>query len=525
MPKNPPQDLNPARELRLILGDQLNANHPWFSDGNDEVLYVLCELRSETDYAPHHVQKVVAFFAAMRAFAEERVADGHRVHVVTLDDPLNTGNFDSEIVRLRNATGADRLQWQLPDEWRLDQLLADIGRAWRADGGEAMSTDSAHFLTERTDLAQHFKGKKTFLMESFYRMMRRKHNVLMDDHGQPAGGQWNYDATNRKKLPKGHVPPAPLRFDRDVSPIVAILERAGVQTTGRIRPGDFAWPVTRAECLALLNTFVEDLLPRFGDFQDAMTLDSWSVYHSRLSFGLNAKLISPREVIAAVEARWRVDPQHADITQVEGFIRQILGWREYMRGIYWAKMPEYAELNFFGHDRPLPGWFWTGDTRMACLRHAIGQTLEHAYAHHIQRLMVTGNFALLAGVDPDAVDAWYLGVYIDAVEWVEITNTRGMSQFADGGIVGTKPYVASANYMKKMGPYCAGCKYKASEKTGPDSCPFNSLYWHFYDRNRDLLAKNPRIGMAYRTWDKMTPEKRAAILETATHHLNNLESL
>ena len=251
----------------------------------------------------------------------------------------------------------------------------------------------------------------------------------------------------------------------------------------------------------------------FGDFQDALTEDSWTVYHSRLSFAMNVKMLSPREVIEAVERKWREAPDHASIAQVEGFIRQILGWREYMRGVYWAHMPEYAEKNFFQHDRPLPGWFWTGETGMRCLQHAITQTLDHAYAHHIQRLMVTGNFALLAGIDPDEVDGWYLGVYIDAIEWVEITNTRGMSQFADGGIVGTKPYVSSANYMHKMGPHCAGCRYNRQGKTEDDACPFNSLYWHFHARNRHLLEKNPRIGMVYRTWDKMDPAKQQALLD------------
>jgi deoxyribodipyrimidine photolyase-related protein len=362
-------------------------------------------------------------------------------------------------------------------------------------------------------------------MESFYRMMRRKFNVLMEPGDSPSGGEWNYDATNRKKLPKGHVPPHPMLFDRDAKEVVDMLTEQGVQTVGEIDARSLGWPVTRTECLTLLDHFIAELLPRFGDFQDAMTLDSWAVYHSRLSFGMNVKLISPWEVIQAIEACWRENPDHADITQIEGFIRQILGWREYMRGIYWAKMPDYAQLNFFGHERKLPHWFWTGETNMACLRHAIRQTLDHAYAHHIQRLMVTGNFALLAGIHPDEVDAWYLGVYIDAIEWVEMPNARGMSQFADGGIVGTKPYVASANYMKKMGPYCSGCRYQAKEKTGPDSCPFNSLYWQFYDRNRDKLVRNPRIGMAYRTWDKMDAQKRAEILETAANHLENLESL
>lgn len=520
------ENVQQVRQVRLILGDQLNAHHSWFAGGpNPDHLYLMMEVRSETDYARHHVQKVLAFFAAMRLFSEELRASGHRVRYISLDDPANDQSIVGNIDRCLVETTAREVAWMLPDEWRVDEHLREAAERWRSRGLHVEIADTEHFLTGREDLAVHFKGKKTFLMESFYRMMRRKHEVLLEPDGEPTGGAWNFDATNRKKLPKGHVPPHPLLFDRDVTELADMIVNAGVETVGQVDARHFSWPVTRAEGLQLLKSFTEELLPHFGDFQDAMTTESWAVYHSRLSFSMNAKLISPFEVITAVEHKFREAPGHADVTQVEGFIRQILGWREYMRGIYWAKMPGYADLNYFGHEGRMPGWFWSGKTHMACLKHAIGQTLQHAYAHHIQRLMVTGNFALLAGIHPDEVDAWYLGVYIDALEWVEITNTRGMSQFADGGIVGTKPYVASANYMKKMGPYCKGCRYKENEKTGPNSCPLNSLYWHFYDRHREKLARNPRIGMAYRTWDKMAPEKRAEILETASHHLENLEKL
>jgi deoxyribodipyrimidine photolyase-related protein len=256
-----------------------------------------------------------------------------------------------------------------------------------------------------------------------------------------------------------------------------------------------------------------------------MKKGEWSLYHARLSFGLNSKLIDPLEVIREVEDRWRADPKGVPLAAVEGFIRQILGWREYMRGVYWAKMPEYASLNYFGHSRKLPSWFWTGETKMQCLSQAVNQSLDYAYAHHIQRLMVTGNFALLAGIDPDEVDAWYLGVYIDAIEWVEITNTRGMSQYADGGLVGTKPYVSSANYIDKMSDYCQGCHYDKKKKVGDKACPFNSLYWNFYERHRDKLEDNPRIGFVYPTLNKMKGETRAEILEQAQKYLKNLETL
>ena len=522
----PATKLQSARTLRLLLGDQLNADHSWWQEAPGDVVTVLMESRQETDYARHHVQKVVAFFLAMRSFATERIAEGHNLHYLPIDAPTANRPMMDVLRELVQASGATEVRFQAPDEWRLDELFRSAMNTWPSELGVSVCMDNTeHFLTDRNDLAEHFKGKKQYLMESFYRMMRRRHDVLLDSAGQPEGGKWNYDANNRKKLPKGHVPPAPRLWERDVTDLLADLETAGVKTVGRVDAARFGWPVTRDEGLALLDIFVEELLPRFGDFQDALTEDSWTVYHSRLSFAMNVKLLHPREVIAAVEQKWRTDPNHASIEQAEGFIRQILGWREYMRGVYWAHMPEYANMNFFQHERKLPAWFWTGETGMRCLQHAIGQTLDHAYAHHIQRLMVTGNFALLAGIDPDEVDQWYLGVYIDAIEWVEMTNTRGMSQFADGGIVGTKPYVSSANYMHKMGPHCASCKYKRQSKTEDDACPFNSLYWHFHARNRDLLERNPRIGMVYRTWDKMPPAQQQALLDRGDSVLANLEHL
>ncbi|NVJ46898.1 MAG: hypothetical protein HWE07_07210 [Cytophagia bacterium] len=269
---------------------------------------------------------------------------------------------------------------------------------------------------------------------------------------------------------------------------------------------------------------MKECLPYFGAYQDAMTTKGWSLFHSRLSFAMNVKLISPQEVIQRTEETWQ-ENQEIPLSAVEGFIRQILGWREYMRGIYWKFMPGYAKENFFQNDRKLPGWFWSGKTKMKCLSHAIGQSLDYAYAHHIQRLMVTGNFALLAGIHPDEVDQWYLGIYIDAVEWVEITNTRGMSQFADGGIVATKPYVSSANYLHKMSHYCSGCSYDHKKKLGEKACPFNSLYWDFLERNRGSLQKNPRMGMIYRVWDKNSAENKKQIIEQAASYLERIEEL
>ena len=279
------------------------------------------------------------------------------------------------------------------------------------------------------------------------------------------------------------------------------------------------------QSLELLAFFIEECLPFFGTFEDAMTVNAWSVYHSRLSFALNIKMLSPREVIDKAIDAWKMNPDKISYNQIEGFVRQILGWREFMRGVYWQHMPEYSQLNFFGHDKKLPNWFWTGETKMNCLKHAIGQSLEKAYAHHIQRLMVTGNFMLLAGIDPDEIDRWYLGIYIDALDWVEVTNTRGMSQFADGGIVGTKPYVSSAAYIDKMSDYCSGCFYSKSVKVGEKACPFNSLYWHFYERHESKLAKNPRIGMMYNVWKKMDNDNRTALLAQAEYYLKHIEEL
>ena len=513
-----------AREVRWVLGDQLHAGHSWFQGEPDEgVVVVLAEMRSETDYALHHVRKVVAFFAAMRAFAEGLAGRGHRVEYLRIGDANNRQGLTANVEEVVRATGAQVFRYQTPDEWRLDAEFAALAASLKARGIAVEAEDTEHFLTGREDFGRHFAGKKVFILEGYYRALRKRYGVLLDGSGGPEGGEWNYDADNRKPLPKGHVAPAPQAFPRDVSGLLAEIEAAGVKTCGTC--GVFDVPVTRQEGLALLADFVARALPRFGPFQDALGGEGVWLYHSGLSFVLNAKLLHPLEVIQAVEAAWRAEPDRVPLVSAEGFIRQILGWREYVRGHYWTHMPGYATKNFFGHDRALPEWFWTGRTRMACVRTALDATLQHSYAHHIQRLMVTGNFMLLAGIDPDAVDAWYLGVYIDAVEWVEMPNARGMSQYADGGLVGTKPYVSSANYLRKMGAPCAGCAYRADERTGPRSCPFNSLYWDFHARNRSLLERNPRIGMVYRTWDRMAAADRAALLETAAAHLNNIETL
>lgn len=507
--------------LRLILGDQLNIRHSWFTRPSRDVLFVMMEMRQETDYARHHMQKVAAFFAAMRAFAAALEDTGHRVRYLRLDDAENRQELPANLARIAEDTGAERIEYMLPDEYRLDRQLRDFAAS---TSFPCTAVDSEHFLTERDELERMFAGKKQYLMERFYREMRRTHDVLMED-GEPAGGRWNFDRENRKRWNGEVEPPGGTNLRNDVRDIVSMLSNAGVQTTGHIDAKALPWPVTRTQALKRLSQFIEHALPHFGTWQDAMSAGEPFLFHSLLSFALNIKLLHPMEVIRAAEDAWNEDPERYGLPQVEGFIRQVLGWREYMRGIYWARMPEYAELNALGHDRALPGFYWTAETGMACMHHAIDQSLEHAYAHHIQRLMVTGNFALLAGINPDEVDAWYLGIYIDAIEWVEITNTRGMSQYADGGIVGSKPYVSSANYIRRMSDYCSACRYDHRKRHGENACPFNSLYWHFLERHRGQFSGNPRMAQIYRVFDRMDEEERRATLHQAEHWLARLDIL
>jgi deoxyribodipyrimidine photolyase-related protein len=508
--------------LRLILGDQLNRQHSWLQERQPEVGYVLMELRQETDYVRHHSQKVLGFFAAMRRFAAELRQQGHCVHYFTIDDPANTQTIAGNLRQLIAQAGYAQVAYQLPDEYRLDQQLRGLSAEL---GVPVAAVDTEHFLTQREELATMFAGKQSYRMETFYRHMRRRWGVMLEADGSPAGGRWNYDVENRKKLPEQAQVPAPLVFRHDLRELQATVEAAGIDTFGRASAAEFPWPLDRAEALQLLRYFCQALLPYFGTYQDAMHTTSWATYHARLSFALNTKMLGPKEVIDAVIAAWHERPAAITIAQVEGFVRQILGWREFMRGVYWAHMPEYASRNALGHKGPLPSWYWTGEVKMNCLHHVINQSLDYAYAHHIQRLMVAGNFAMLIGAHPDVVDEWYLGVYIDAIQWVELPNTRGMSQWADGGLVATKPYAASANYMHKMSNYCRHCPYDRKQKTGPNACPFNSLYWHFYHRHAEQLQDNPRIGMAYRQLQKMPPADKAQILAQAERHLEGLEEL
>lgn len=499
------------KTLRLILGDQLNGSHSWFRDTQNDVLYLMAEMHQETDYVVHHIQKVVGFFEAMRQFAEKLQADGHKVRYYRIGDPDNPQNLPDIVREVVHQESVTRFEYLYPDEYRLDAQLTGLCETLSLP---CKACETEHFYTSRTTLADFFEGKKQLLMESFYRMMRKKHGVLMEGK-DPLGGSWNYDARNRKAW-KGS-PPVPAGYfpGKDVSGLVGELQSAGVQTMGSIDPSDFTWTTSREEALKLLNWFCEELLPHFGPYQDAMHTEQKYVFHSRLSFALNTKLISPKEVVETVEAYYHSHPEKVPLSSVEGFIRQILGWREYMRGIYWKEMPGYTGKNALDNRNPLPDFYWTGETHMNCLKHAIGQSLETAYAHHIQRLMITGNFALLTQTDPGEVDRWYLGIYADAVEWVQLPNTRGMSQFADGGIVGTKPYISAANYIHKMSNYCQGCRYDPKKRTGPEACPFNALYWNFLQEKKEKLADNPRMGMMYRLLEQKDPAELQAMRRRA----------
>jgi deoxyribodipyrimidine photolyase-related protein len=524
----------PYRTLRLILGDQLNEQHSWFTahQQHSSTLYVMMEVRSETDYTVHHIQKILGFFVAMRSFAGRLEELGCTVRYYCLDDADNQQSLTANILTLCRLHGVQCFEYQAPDEYRVDEELRLLCSRLAEDGIESRVCDTEHFLSARDEVAALFKGKKTYLLETFYRAMRRKHRILMNPENpqEPLTGRWNYDADNRQKLPIRFNVPPPKVFIRDVSALEAMIRTVGVRTIGSVNPRRFFWACTRSEALELLEHFTTTCLPHFGTYQDAMAREHWSLFHSRLSFVLNLKLISPKEVVERCVEEWEhrctagTTPQEKvaaiSIGQIEGFVRQIIGWREYMRGVYWAQMPEYKTLNYFQHTAALPSWFWTGKTHMACVRHAIEQSLHYGYAHHIQRLMLTGNIALLLGVHPDEVDSWYLGIYIDALEWVEITNTRGMSQFADGGVVGTKPYVSSARYIDKMSNYCSHCGYDRTKRYEADAakrpaCPFNSLYWDFYHRHRALLERNPRIGMMYKTLDRMSKQELRLTLAQA----------
>jgi deoxyribodipyrimidine photolyase-related protein len=490
-------------KLKLILGDQLNLQHSWFKEVDSSEVFVLMEMRQETDYAPHHIQKVVAFFGAMRNFSEVLKQAGHQVHYLALDDKANRQQLEANLNFLIEKFNADGFAYMEPDEYRLDQQLKEYVLGLNIPS-EVVETE--HFMTSRSELTEFFEGKKQLILEFFYRRMRKKFDLLMQ-LDQPEGGQWNFDKNNRKKwkgtpsIPEPFYPKA-----NDLEALKEMIENAGVKTIGSFDKNQFLYPLSRTQALEQLDYFCRYLLVHFGDYQDALHTDEVNLFHSRISFALNAKIIRPLEVVQTVITYYREHSDDIELSQVEGFVRQIIGWREYMRGIYWKEMPVYASMNALENTNPLPEFYWTGKTKMNCLHQSITNSLDNAYAHHIQRLMITGNFALLAQIHPDKVDEWYLGIYADAIQWVQITNTRGMSQWADGGIVATKPYVSAAAYIHKMSNYCDSCQYDKKKRVGEDACPFNSLYWNFLDDKKQFFAKNNRMAMMLRLLEKIPAE-------------------
>jgi deoxyribodipyrimidine photolyase-related protein len=508
------------KKLRLILGDQLNSKHSWFQECDSNTIYVLAEMRQETDYVKHHIQKVVAFFLSMRNFHTALKAAGHCAVYFQITDAENPQDLEKIIALCIEKYKIEKFEYQLPDEYRLDEQLKTICSNLKI---ETESFDSEHFYTTRHELSAFFEGKNLLLMENFYRNMRKKHHILMDG-ATPLGNQWNFDANNRKKY-KGEVPVPPAKnFHTNVSEVVTQIKKAGIITFGNIDTHNFSWPTSREQSLEVLDYFCKNLLKHFGDYEDAMHTDEKFLFHSRLSFALNSKILSPKEVIETVIAFYKENESEISISQVEGFVRQILGWREYIRGIYWKEMPNYAQMNALKNTNKLPDFFWTGKTKMNCMSHAINQSLDEAYAHHIQRLMVIGNFTLLTQIHPDEVDAWYLGVYIDAIEWVEMPNTRGMSQYADGGIIATKPYVSSGSYITKMSNNCAKCHYSVKEKFGDNACPFNTLYWNFLDEKKEYFKGNQRMGMMLSLLNKINPEELYKIKVKANEIIENMDS-
>ncbi|WP_055437086.1 cryptochrome/photolyase family protein [Lacinutrix algicola] len=490
------------KTLRLILGDQLNSKHSWFNGDQSNYVYCFFEMRQETDYVIHHLQKVIGFFAAMREFSKELQTSGCKVVYYNLNAKENTQNLSDNLNQLIKQLDIENFEYQEPDEYRLDEQLVTFCKTLSIKS-KVYSTE--HFYTKRQDLATFFKNKKQWVMESFYRDMRKKHDILIVA-GQPEGGKWNYDKSNRNKWKEKESIPDFKVFKNDVSEIISVIKSEKIETIGHFNSKYFEYPINRKQALEQLKYFCEHLLIHFGDYQDAMHTEQVYLFHSRLSFAMNCKIISPKAIVKTVLNYWTKHGESINISQVEGFIRQIIGWREYMRGMYWALMPEYKTLNYLENTNTLPDFFWTGNTKMNCLKNAITNSLDNGYAHHIQRLMITGNYALLTQINPDEVDAWYLGIYVDAVEWVQLPNTRGMSQFADGGKIATKPYVSSGSYISKMSNYCDDCYYNKKEKNGDKACPFNSLYWNFLDDKREKLNTNFRMKMMYSLLNKMNPE-------------------
>lgn len=506
-----------APSLVLLLGDQLSENIAVLraADKLRDVI-LMAEVLEETAYVHHHKKKIAFLFAAMRHFAASLEKQGWQVDYVRLDAENNSGSLSGEVHRALKRHKKGRVLVTEPGEWRLLQAFKDL-REELDVAVEILEDD--RFICPVGDFARWAEGRKQLRMEHFYREMRRKSGLLMDGD-QPEGGRWNYDSDNRKPPKDGLNVPGPKHFkaDRTTREVIDLIAARFDGHFGTLEPFWFA--VTKRQAEAAAEHFFEHSLPGFGDYQDAMLRDEAFLFHSVIALYLNAGLLDALDLCRRAERAYRQGS--APLNAVEGFIRQIIGWREYVRGLYWLKMPDYADANFFGHERPLPEFYWTGETDMACVKACVEQTRDEAYAHHIQRLMVTGNFALLAGINPQAVHRWYLSVYVDAYEWVELPNTLGMALFADGGLLGSKPYAASGNYINRMSDYCRGCAYDVKQKNGEEACPFNYLYWDFLDRHRQMLTDNPRLAQTYRTWDKMDDARKIAVRRDAKRFVKSL---
>ncbi|GLK50773.1 cryptochrome/photolyase family protein [Maricaulis virginensis] len=505
------------KDLVLVLGDQLSPGLPGLRQlqpGDADIL--MAEVTAETEYVWHHRKKIAFIFSAMRHFAGELRAAGRHVIYRAFDETPPCPELASAVADALAAGNYKRLILTEPGEWRLRAEM----ESWEERFGlPVIILEDDRFICSHDDFNRWADGRKQLRMEYFYREMRQRTGLLMEG-GKPAGGRWNFDSENRKPASGNLFMPQPFGAEPDAitRDVLDLVEARFPDGFGDLRPFRFA--VTRADAEKALDHFIATALKDFGDYQDAMLKGEAFLYHSVLSAYINAGLLDPLDVCRRAEAAWQAG--EAPLNAVEGFIRQIIGWREYVRGIYWREGPDYVRRNALEATRPLPDFYWSGETDMACLAAAIGQTRREAYAHHIQRLMVTGTFALIAGIDPHALHEWYLAVYIDAFEWVEAPNTIGMSQFADGGLLGSKPYAASGAYIDRMSDYCAGCRYDVKDKTGPKSCPFNALYWDFLDRNADRLRGNPRLGPVYKNWDRMDEAKRQAYRDRAEAVLKGL---
>ncbi|MAY89329.1 MAG: cryptochrome/photolyase family protein [Pseudooceanicola sp.] len=501
--------------LVLVLGDQLSDDLSALRAADkDRDVVVMAEVMAEAEYVPHHPQKIALVLASMRKFAAHLRKNGWTVAYTQLDDTENAGSIPGELLRRAEGYEADEILYTTLGEWRLIDALETVPLRMKEHPDD-------RFLCSRERFAQWAEGRKELRMEWFYREMRRETGLLMQGD-DPEGGQWNYDADNRKPAKGDAAPPEPLTFEPDevVKDVLGLVEAKFGENFGTLRP--FGYATTRDQALKALDHFITHALPRFGDYQDAMLTGEGTMWHAVISPYLNIGLLDPLDVCRRAEAAYQAG--NAPLNAVEGFIRQIIGWREFVRGIYFLEGPDYPTRNALKHARALPPLYWGAKTRMACLSQVVAQTRDTAYAHHIQRLMVTGNFALLAGVDPGEVHEWYLSVYADAFEWVEAPNTVGMSQFADGGVVASKPYVSSGNYIAKMSDYCMGCTYDVKAKMGKDACPFNLLYWQFIDRHRERFEGNQRMRMIYRNWEGRDADDRKQILSEAEDWLARLDA-